>query len=1216
MSEMPNPISIQGDVSGQIAIGNYINQFQNLSGCNINIMSPDQRPKWERQGKPVKIKPRRPETFLDRTSELKLIEASIGADKPLSVNGMPGIGKTTLLKQLAHLVSTDSFPDGILWFSAYNLKLEDTLQCLFSSFYNSNVPAKPDRAEIQKALQDVRALILIDDLQLTREETLILLDITPGSVFIIASTGQVLQGSAAAIHLGGLPEDDGLLLFEQELSRPLVESEKPWACEINRLLKGHPENIRWLAAKTREEGLALNEVAARLKDHSLESLFLESVQMLPQVEQQILAVLSAVEGRTLPQEHLVALLSSELIKQALEHLEARALVQSHSPAYSISETISGVLSSSWKASPWDEAVINYFVRWLEQKPPAARIAEIQDILLVLIRKALQRQMWAAVIVLGRALEPILILRGAWDAWNEILSSILRASTSLGDRALEGWALHQMGSRSLCLGSREEATQLLRRALRIRRSIGDRAGAALTEHNLSLITAVIPVERGGQAASSSNILLTTLIVVITTVGVLGAAAALLLYRPKPPILTSPANALIQTSSPGLAFEWQSVRGAATYKIQVDDQNDFTSPLLDRQTTTTRQPLSMDLQQGIYYWRVRSISRFNRAGNWSATRQFTISIPPGSFALIQPADQSMETKPEALVFNWERAENSAYYLLQLDDNSDFSSPVFDNKVPENNLALPTALSQGIYYWHVRAFNAFDTPGDWSATWSFTVSIAPSGVPGLIEPKDGSKLEATDRPAFAWQGLGDATQYEIQVDDNSSLDSPEVHVPVNETRFIPVRGMPQGVYYWRVRALNAFGTPGDWSALWSFTISHPPETPTLIHPEDGLIESSTTTPTFVWNTAENAARYKIQVSNDQNFGSLIYENEGTETRTAPLNALAMGDYYWRVRAFNSYDTPGDWSGVWRFSISTAPEAPILVAPFYNALLESANVPTFSWQSVPNAVKYHIQVDNDSTFASPAYDNIDSPTSITSTALPQGVYYWRVQAINRYETPGAWSSMWQFTISIRPAAPALLEPFNGSYADFATKVFFKWQAVANGAYYRIQVDNNSAFTSPEKDMTTPGANVEVGFGMTVSGKYYWRVRAFNIYNTPSDWSPSWVLTVYPPMTIPILYFPANNTLTNALEIDFSWFNVDSAGSYQIQIDDDINFGSPEIDKTITSTQIRVIRGVLITKRYTCEKDYLLPYFWRVRAKSPLGKDGGWSEVWAFTLKYWSGPC
>jgi hypothetical protein len=57
---------------------------------------------------------------------------------------------------------------------------------------------------------------------------------------------------------------------------------------------------------------------------------------------------------------------------------------------------------------------------------------------------------------------------------------------LEDRAAEAWCLHQSGTRALCLENSPRARAYLIEALRLRESLGDEEGAAVTRHNLDLL----------------------------------------------------------------------------------------------------------------------------------------------------------------------------------------------------------------------------------------------------------------------------------------------------------------------------------------------------------------------------------------------------------------------------------------------------------------------------------------------------------------------------------------------------------------------------------------------------------------------------------------------------------------------------------------------------------------------------------------------------------
>jgi hypothetical protein len=89
---------------------------------------------------------------------------------------------------------------------------------------------------------------------------------------------------------------------------------------------------------------------------------------------------------------------------------------------------------------------------------------------------------------ARAMQSSLALTGKWDMWAESLQVILSAARAGESRSDECWALHQLGTRALCLNAASEAKDLLEHALNIRNSIGDVPGAEATRHNLKLIRA--------------------------------------------------------------------------------------------------------------------------------------------------------------------------------------------------------------------------------------------------------------------------------------------------------------------------------------------------------------------------------------------------------------------------------------------------------------------------------------------------------------------------------------------------------------------------------------------------------------------------------------------------------------------------------------------------------------------------------------------------------
>jgi hypothetical protein len=112
-----------------------------------------------------------------------------------------------------------------------------------------------------------------------------------------------------------------------------------------------------------------------------------------------------------------------------------------------------------------------------------------------IKSAGERKKWREVIQLGRALEKFMIFYKRWQTWSDILNLILKAAKALNDSKIQAWALHQLGSRALYLGYASEAKTFLSQALNIRQAIGDKAGLAITQHNINTLNGIIAPLKG-------------------------------------------------------------------------------------------------------------------------------------------------------------------------------------------------------------------------------------------------------------------------------------------------------------------------------------------------------------------------------------------------------------------------------------------------------------------------------------------------------------------------------------------------------------------------------------------------------------------------------------------------------------------------------------------------------------------------------------------------
>jgi hypothetical protein len=95
-------------------------------------------------------------------------------------------------------------------------------------------------------------------------------------------------------------------------------------------------------------------------------------------------------------------------------------------------------------------------------------------------------------------------------------------------------------------------------------------------------------------------------------------------PAAPTLLSPAQDA--TPAQPVAFDWTDVAAATAYRIQIDDSNNFSAPLVVDRVVTPSKFTASTLNAGRrHWWRVRGINSAGTAGAWSSVRRFT----PGAF-----------------------------------------------------------------------------------------------------------------------------------------------------------------------------------------------------------------------------------------------------------------------------------------------------------------------------------------------------------------------------------------------------------------------------------------------------------------------------------------------------------------------------------------------------------------------------------------------------------
>jgi hypothetical protein len=353
---------------------------------------------------------------------------------------------------------------------------------------------------------------------------------------------------------------------------------------------------------------------------------------------------------------------------------------------------------------------------------------------------------------------------------------------------------------------------------------------------------------------------------------------------------------------------------------------------------------------------------------------------------------------------------------------------------------------------AFRAFTLAAFLALVLSAPAYGAPA-APTPTAPANGLSVDAL--PAFSWGGVSGADRYEFQIAADAGMNSPVLgrgddQFTTRNTRATLKRTIPNGSYWWRVRAIAKDGTPSSWTAP-RLLVKAWTSAPALQEPASGALMVHPTHPLVLrWAPVPRAAKYIVTIGTDPSLGTAVQlptETSGT-VFTPRSMLLPPGTYYWGVTPVDAQNHRGAPSSVrsfmWTWPTSTLTRVEDLFA--------AAEVfdPQFSWDAIAGAARYEVEVNSSVDFA-PGSKVCCTDTVIGTALSPKNVfkdntYYWRVRALDTSGNTGVWNS-----------GPAF------------TKTFDKVPPTPGPAVKNLRLRDNLADPGTDADTGTPGYQTQV---------------------------------------------------------------------------------------------------------------------------------------------------
>ncbi|HEX8245637.1 MAG TPA: hypothetical protein VF541_19145, partial [Longimicrobium sp.] len=263
MAEPSIAARIDGEVSGQVAVGTHILQIGSIHGGVVHLATPGEAPRPRPRATPVRLLPRPFPAMLGRGAETGAACAALSAGESVEVHGEAGMGKTSLLRRLAHCEQAAGFPDGVVHLFARGQPAGELCRAVWDALYECDVPYVPTPATLRGDLAGRRLLVMMDEVTLDPAEVQVVMDAAPASAFVWSSEERRGPADVRALRLAGLPAADALALLEREVGRPLAPAELDDARALVAAAGGNPLRLIQAAAAARDDGVPFSDLARR-----------------------------------------------------------------------------------------------------------------------------------------------------------------------------------------------------------------------------------------------------------------------------------------------------------------------------------------------------------------------------------------------------------------------------------------------------------------------------------------------------------------------------------------------------------------------------------------------------------------------------------------------------------------------------------------------------------------------------------------------------------------------------------------------------------------------------------------------------------------------------------------------------------------------------------------------------------------------------------------
>jgi hypothetical protein len=241
-------------------------------------------------------------------------------------------------------------------------------------------------------------------------------------------------------------------------------------------------------------------------------------------------------------------------------------------------------------------------------------------------------------------------------------------------------------------------------------------------------------------------------------------------------------------------------------------------------------------------------------------------------------------------------AATWRAQLYARGDFDRLLLDAVVGEPTASWPEAreLADGDYTLRVRAI---DVHGQEGLAADAPVRLQARPEPPFIQSPAPGAVSYTGAMALAWTRNTAAPNVRLQIARDAGFKDLVLQPPPIDGAGFDAQ-LPDGLYHWRVAAVEAGGRAGPFGDPQAFELKPPPPAPPPAEPQ---VEGDQLK--LRWRADPGVVRYELEWSRTEAFDGADVQRFNTDKAEVALPKPSPGKYFLRARAFNAAGAPSPW-------------------------------------------------------------------------------------------------------------------------------------------------------------------------------------------------------------------------------------------------------------------------------------------------------------------------